>query len=145
MPCAVRIFSFTDGVKTVYQSKGEYTVGDTETEIRYRQDCSRVSLKIGRDGSVYMRRTGDCFLELPFRKGVLTTGTLGPDETFEKGEGVKKGNMPLYTEEIKYTVSEDEKSVSLYLKYIFRFDGGDRKCMVRVTATAEGSFKEFEK
>lgn len=144
VPCTVRIHSFINGQKAVYQNRGEYSLNGKETEIRYSQDASFVTLRIRPDGFVRMRRTGDCFLDLLFRKNVLTQGILGLDGEFAKREGAKKGNIPLYTEEIKYTLSEDGKSVSLYLKYVFRFDSGDQNCMVRMSATTEGSFKEFE-
>lgn len=134
-PCNVRILSFIDGERSVYENKGEYILNGEQTEICYTQDLSKVTLTVFPDGSARMKRTGDCFLDLSFRKNTLTEGGIGLCAA-EKGE--ERGGVPLFTEEIKRNVTTDGKTVSLYLRYIFRFDGGEQKCAVRVLATAEG-------
>lgn len=141
-PFKIRIVSFSDGEKSVYECDGKVVFDGDETEFEYMQDSSVVILKAAKDGSVLMRRTGDCFLEMLFLKDRLTHVSIGLGGENESGA---RGTVPLFTEDIRYTSAADGTSVSLYLKYEIRYEGGEQKFAVRVLATAKGICKESEK
>lgn len=138
IPCNIRIVSFSDGKKVVYESEGEYEKGEDGTKIRYFQDSSPVTLHARPDGIVAMRREGDCFLEMNFSENEESRGIFGVSESSGKNY---RGELVLFTESIKY--SETERSLaSLLLKYAIRYESGEQKFTVRLCVAAKENHEE---
>ncbi|MDE6598388.1 MAG: DUF1934 domain-containing protein [Clostridia bacterium] len=120
--CKVTINSQGDGWQDEQRTDGEFTNDGTRVQLKYKLDGDNCILTF--DGkTVTQQRAGENNLSLTFREGESCECTLT--------SGGMNGSFEIFTDEIKYTVNEN--NFKLFLKYS---SGGDRE-KINLKLTAE--------